>query len=77
MRGFRPRKIERFLSQPFFVGEVFTGIPGAYVKLEDTIAGFDSIIKGEHDDVPESAFYMVGPIEDVVEKARTVEQVAA
>jgi F-type H+-transporting ATPase subunit beta len=73
----RARKVERFLSQPNFVAEQFTGTPGKYVKLEDTIAGFDSIIKGEHDDVPESAFYMVGPIEDVVEKARSVEQVAA
>jgi F-type H+-transporting ATPase subunit beta len=73
----RARKVERFLSQPNFVAEQFTGTPGKYVKLEDTIAGFDSIIKGEHDDVPESAFYMVGPIEDVVERARSMEQVAA
>ena len=64
----RARKVERFLSQPNFVAEQFTGTPGKYVKLEDTIAGFDAIIKGEHDDLPESAFYMVGPIEDVVEK---------
>jgi F-type H+-transporting ATPase subunit beta len=73
----RARKVERFLSQPNFVAEQFTGTPGEYVKLEDTIAGFDSIIRGEHDDVPESAFYMVGPIEDVVERARSMEQVAA
>jgi F-type H+-transporting ATPase subunit beta len=73
----RARKVERFLSQPNFVAEQFTGTPGKYVKLEDTIAGFDSIIRGEHDDVPESAFYMVGPIEDVVERARSLEQVAA
>src|SRR6187455_258907 len=73
----RARKVERFLSQPNFVAEQFTGTPGEYVKLEDTIAGFDSIIKGEHDDVPESAFYMVGPIEDVVERARSMEQAAA
>jgi F-type H+/Na+-transporting ATPase subunit beta len=73
----RARKVERFLSQPNFVAEQFTGTPGKYVKLEDTIAGFDSIIKGEHDDLPESAFYMVGPIEDVVERARSMEQVAA
>jgi F-type H+/Na+-transporting ATPase subunit beta len=73
----RARKVERFLSQPNFVAEQFTGTPGKYVKLEDTIAGFDSIIRGEHDDVPESAFYMVGPIEDVVERARSMEQVAA
>jgi F-type H+/Na+-transporting ATPase subunit beta len=73
----RARKVERFLSQPNFVAEQFTGTPGKYVKLEDTIAGFDAIIKGEHDDLPESAFYMVGPIEDVVERARTLEQAAA
>ena len=73
----RARKVERFLSQPNFVAEQFTGTPGKYVKLEDTIAGFDSIIRGEHDDVPESAFYMVGPIEDVVERARSMEQAAA
>ena len=66
----RARKVERFLSQPNFVAEQFTGTPGKYVKLEDTIAGFDAIIKGEHDELPEAAFYMVGPIEDVVEKAR-------
>ena len=73
----RARKVERFLSQPNFVAEQFTGTPGKYVKLEDTIAGFDAIIKGEHDDLPESAFYMVGPIEDVVERARSLEQAAA
>jgi F-type H+-transporting ATPase subunit beta len=69
----RARKVERFLSQPNFVAEQFTG---KYVKLEDTIAGFDSIIRGEHDDVPESAFYMVGPIEDVVERVRSMEVAA-
>jgi F-type H+/Na+-transporting ATPase subunit beta len=73
----RARKVERFLSQPNFVAEQFTGTPGKYVKLEDTIAGFDSIIKGETDELPEAAFYMVGPIEDVHEKARQLEQVAA
>jgi F-type H+/Na+-transporting ATPase subunit beta len=73
----RARKVERFLSQPNFVAEQFTGTPGKYVKLEDTIAGFDSIIKGECDELPEAAFYMVGPIEDVHEKARQLEQVAA
>jgi F-type H+/Na+-transporting ATPase subunit beta len=73
----RARKVERFLSQPNFVAEQFTGTPGKYVKLEDTIAGFDSIIKGETDELPESAFYMVGPIEDAHEKARQLEQVAA
>jgi F-type H+/Na+-transporting ATPase subunit beta len=73
----RARRIERFLSQPNFVAEQFTGTPGKYVKLEDTIRGFRAIIEGEHDDLPESAFYMVGPIEDAVEKARSAEAVAA
>src|ERR1700758_2886779 len=66
----RARKIERFLSQPFFVAEVFTGTPGQYVKLEDTIRGFAEIIDGHHDDLPEQAFYMVGPIEGAVERAQ-------
>jgi F-type H+-transporting ATPase subunit beta len=65
----RARKIERFLSQPFHVAEVFTGTAGKYVKLEDTIRGFQEIIAGEHDELPESAFYMVGGIEEAVEKA--------
>jgi F-type H+/Na+-transporting ATPase subunit beta len=65
----RARKIERFLSQPNFVAEQFTGTPGKYVKLEDTIRGFQEIIAGEHDELPESAFYMVGGIEEAVEKA--------
>ena len=73
----RARKIERFLSQPNFVAEQFTGTPGKYVKLEDTIKGFQEIIAGLHDDLPEAAFYMVGPIEEAVEKARQLEQVAA
>jgi F-type H+-transporting ATPase subunit beta len=73
----RARKVERFLSQPNFVAEQFTGTPGKYVKLEDTIAGFDSIIKGECDDLPEAAFYMQGPIEDAIERARELEKVAA
>ena len=73
----RARKIERFLSQPNFVAEQFTGTPGEYVKLEDTIAGFRSIIEGEHDELPESAFYMVGTIEKAVEKGRKAETVAA
>ncbi len=64
----RARKIERFLSQPNFVAEQFTGTPGQYVKLEDTIAGFREIIEGKHDELPESAFYMVGTIEQAVEK---------
>jgi F-type H+-transporting ATPase subunit beta len=73
----RARKIERFLSQPNFVAEQFTGTPGKYVRLEDTIAGFDAIIKGEGDELPEAAFYMVGAIEEAFEKARQLEQVAA
>src|SRR6187399_2021235 len=63
----RARKVQRFLSQPFFVAEVFTGTPGQYVRLEDTIRGFAEIIEGKHDDLPEQAFYMVGPIEGAVE----------
>src|SRR5213075_1318589 len=66
----RARKIQRFLSQPNFVAEQFTGTPGEYVKLEDTIKGFREIIDGKHDDVPEQAFYMVGTIEQAVERAR-------
>jgi len=73
----RARKVERFLSQPNFVAEQFTGTPGEYVKLEDTIAGFDAIIQGEHDELPESAFYMVGTIESAQEKAGKLEQAAA
>ena len=65
----RARRIERFLSQPNFVAEQFTGTPGKYVKLEDTIKGFSEIIEGTHDELPESAFYMVGGIEEAVEKA--------
>ena len=65
----RARKIERFLSQPFHVAEVFTGSPGIYVSLKDTIAGFKGILGGEYDQLPEQAFYMVGSIEQAVEKA--------
>ncbi len=65
----RARKIERFLSQPFFVAEVFTGSPGKYVTLEESIAGFKGILEGKYDDLPEAAFYMVGSIEEVLEKA--------
>ena len=68
----RARKIQRFLSQPFFVAEQFSGIKGKYVKLEDTIRGFKEIIEGKHDDLPEQAFYMVGTIEDAIEKAKTL-----
>ena len=66
----RARKLERFLSQPFHVAEVFTNTPGAYVKIEDNIRGFKEIIEGKHDDLPEQAFHMVGGIEDVIEKAK-------
>ena len=65
----RARKIERFLSQPFFVAEVFTGAPGKYVELKDTIAGFKGILEGKYDDLPEAAFYMVGSMEEAVAKA--------
>src|SRR5690554_6683785 len=65
----RARKIQRFLSQPFFVAEVFTGAPGKYVSLKDTIRGFQGILNGDYDDMPEQAFYMVGTIDEAVEKA--------
>ena len=65
----RARKLQRFLSQPFFVAEVFTGQPGRYVKLADTIKGFKEIVDGKHDELPEQAFYMVGGIEEAQEKA--------
>ena len=69
----RARKMQRFLSQPFFVAEVFTGSPGKYVSLKDTIAGFKGIIAGEYDTIPEQAFYMVGTIDEVLEKARAMQ----
>ena len=68
----RARKVQRFLSQPFFVAEAFTGLAGKYVKLEETIKGFKEIIAGRHDNLPESAFYLVGTIEEAVEKAKTL-----
>ncbi len=68
----RARKIQRFLSQPFFVAEVFTGSPGKYVPLKETISGFKGIVEGEYDHLPEQAFYMVGNIEEAVEKAKTL-----
>jgi F-type H+-transporting ATPase subunit beta len=68
----RARKIQRFLSQPFFVAETFTGTPGKYVSLKDTIAGFKGIVNGDYDNLPEQAFYMVGGIEEAVEKAKTL-----
>jgi len=73
----RARKIQRFLSQPFHVAEVFTGRPGALVSLEDTIKGFKGIVQGEHDHIPEAAFYMAGPIEEVIENAKRMAAEAA
>jgi F-type H+-transporting ATPase subunit beta len=73
----RARKVARFLSQPFFVAETFTGSPGKYVSLKDTIRGFKGIIEGEYDHLPEQAFYMVGGIEEVVEKGKAMEKEAA
>jgi F-type H+-transporting ATPase subunit beta len=73
----RARKIQRFLSQPNFVAEQFTGTPGKYVKLEDTIAGFSEIIDGKHDDLPEQVFYMVGTIDEAVERGRETAAAAA
>jgi F-type H+-transporting ATPase subunit beta len=68
----RARKIEKFLSQPFFVAEIFTGMPGKYVKLDETIQGFNKILNGELDDLPEAAFYLVGNIEEVKAKAAKI-----
>jgi len=73
----RARKIERFLSQPFFVAEVFTGAPGKYVTLEDTIKGFKGLLEGEYDDLPEAAFYMVGSIDEAIEKAEKMKAKAS
>jgi F-type H+/Na+-transporting ATPase subunit beta len=73
----RARKIQRFLSQPNFVAEQFTGTPGQYVKLEDTIRGFHEILEGMHDELPEQAFYMVGPIEGAIERAKQMSGAAA
>ncbi|NLG68352.1 MAG: F0F1 ATP synthase subunit beta [Firmicutes bacterium] len=70
----RARKIERFLSQPMFVAEAFTGRPGVYVPLKETIRGFREILDGKHDELPEQAFYMVGPIDEAVERARQIEK---
>jgi F-type H+-transporting ATPase subunit beta len=70
----RARKIQRFLSQPFNVAEQFTGVPGKYVKLADTIRGFQEIVAGKHDGIPEQAFYMQGTIEDVVERAKALQE---
>jgi F-type H+-transporting ATPase subunit beta len=68
----RARKIQRYLSQPFFVAEVFTGTPGQYVALKDTIKAFQGIVAGDYDDLPEQAFYMVGTIDEAVKKAKTM-----
>jgi F-type H+-transporting ATPase subunit beta len=74
---YRARKVEKFFSQPFFVAEVFTGSPGKYVSLAETIRGFKGIIEGEYDDLPEQAFYMAGTIDEVIEKAKAMEEKAA
>ena len=74
---YRARRIQRFLSQPFFVAEVFTGTPGKLVDLEATIKFVDSISKGEYDHLPEAAFYMVGTIEEAIEKAEKMAKDAA
>jgi F-type H+-transporting ATPase subunit beta len=71
---YRARKIQRFLSQPFNVAKVFTGQDGKIVPLKDTIRGFQGIINGEYDNLPEQAFYMVGAIEEAVEKAKSTQQ---
>ena len=73
----RARKIERFLSQPFSVAEVFTGTPGAYVKLSDTVRGFKELVEGKYDELPEQAFYMVGTIDDVIAKAKKLAEAHA
>ena len=65
----RARKVERFLSQPFFVAEQFTGLPGKYVPVKETIRSFKEILEGKHDDLPEHAFMLVGAIEEAIEKA--------
>jgi len=73
----RARKVERFLSQPFFVAEVFTGAPGKFVDIKDTIKGFNDLVDGKYDHLPEAAFYMVGTIEEAVEKGRKLAAEAA
>ena len=70
----RARKIQRFLSQPFHVAEVFTGTPGVFVSLEDTIKGFKGLVEGDYDEIPESAFYMVGTIDEALEKSKKIEK---
>jgi F-type H+-transporting ATPase subunit beta len=73
----RARRLQRFLSQPFFVAEAYTGIPGRYVPLRETIRGFREIVEGRHDEVPEQAFFMVGTIAEALEKAKTLTGVLA
>jgi F-type H+-transporting ATPase subunit beta len=68
----RARRLQRFLSQPFFVAETFTGAPGRFVSRDDTVRSFQEILNGDHDDLPEQAFYMVGSIEEAVEKSKTL-----
>ena len=72
----RARKIERFLSQPFHVAEVFTGLPGVFIQLEDSIRGFKGLCEGKYDHLPEAAFYMVGTIEDAIEKGKRLAEAA-
>jgi len=72
----RARKIQRFLSQPFHVAEQFTGTPGRYVKIADTVKGFKEIVEGKHDDIPEQAFYMKGSIEEVLDAAEKMKKAA-
>ena len=70
----RARKIQRFLSQPFFVGEVFTGLKGIYVPVKETVESFEAVAKGELDDIPEQAFFNVGNVESVLAKAKTLQE---
>jgi len=70
----RARRLERFLSQPFFVAERFTSLPGRYVSLEETVSSFAEVVEGKYDDLPEQAFYMVGSIEEAVEKAKKLKK---
>ncbi|MCJ7501763.1 MAG: F0F1 ATP synthase subunit beta, partial [Acidobacteriia bacterium] len=72
----RARRIQRFLSQPFFVAQQFTGLEGKYVKLEDTVRSFKELVEGKHDDVPEQAFYMVGTMDEALEKAERLKTAA-
>ncbi len=70
----RARKVQRFCSQPFYVAEKFTGVPGKYVPIKETVRGFKEILEGEHDDIPEGAFFLAGTIDDVVEKAKEMKR---